>query len=193
RREVERQAAELAEVAADRRHAAFVRQAARELRKPGEEIRHLVAELASEVPEDALAALGRIEDAACQLGRRLDTLLSRQGRRLDRRRVDLVRLVDEAVRRAALLRPRRFAVAHARERLPLLGDPVRLLALVENLLDNAVRATAEGGVVTLRTGAEPAPGAAPLVRLEVEDDGPGVAPELGETIFEPGVGAFPGG
>src|SRR5690606_26771028 len=193
KREVERQAAELADVAADRRHAAFVRQAAHELRKPGEEIRQLVAELAPQVPAGALAALARIEDAACQLGRRLDTLLSRQGRRLDRRRVDLVRLVDEAVRRAALLRPRRFAVAHERERLPLLGDPVRLLALVENLIDNAVRATGEDGVVALRTGAEQARGEPPLVRLEVEDDGPGVAPELGDAIFEPGVGAFPGG
>jgi signal transduction histidine kinase len=187
--EVERQARELAGVTADRRHAEFVRRAAHELRKPGEEIRHLVAALATELPPPARLALARIDDAACQLGRRLDVLLARRGRRADRRRVDLVRLADEAARRVAWLRGRHVCVSHALARLPLVGDPVRLLSLIENLLDNALRATVDGGRVALRSGLQQNG----IVRLEVEDDGAGVPPELGDEIFEPGVGAFPGG
>lgn len=192
KREVERQAGELAAASAGRRHAEFVRRAAHELRKPGEEIRHLVAALAAEFPAPAYPALARIDDAACQLGRRLDALLWRQGGRPDRRRVDLVRLVDEAVWRAALLRERRYSVSHAQPRLPLLGDPVRLVSLVENLLDNAVRAAGEGGRVAVRTGRTAATGL-PVATLEIEDDGPGVPVDLGEEIFEAGIGAFAGG
>jgi len=187
--EVERQARELASVTADRRHAEFVRRTAHELRKPGDEIRHLVAALAVELPGPARPALARIDAAACQLGRRLDALLSGRGRRADVRRVDLARLADEAARRVTLLRDRLIPVSHERPRLPLLGDPVRLLSLVENLLDNALRAAGDGGRVALRSGLRDAG----LVWLEVEDDGAGVPPELGEEIFEPGVGAFAGG
>jgi signal transduction histidine kinase len=148
-----------------------------------------VAALAGELPAPARPALARIDDAACQLGRRLDALLAGRERRPAARRVDLVRLADEAAARVALLRGRQVAVSHERARLPLLGDPVRLLALVENLLDNALRAAGEAGRVALRSGRAGAGEA----WLEVEDDGPGVPPELGEEIFEPGVGAFPGG
>ena len=35
--------------------------------------------------------------------------------------------------------------------------------------------------------------AAPSVWLEVEDDGCGIAPDLGDELFEPGVGRFRGG
>jgi signal transduction histidine kinase len=193
KREVERQAGELAAATAGRRQAEFVRRAAHELRKPGEEIRHLVAALAAELPAPLHPALERIDAAACQLGRRLDVLLGRRGARPDRRRVDLVRLVDDAISRAALLHARHYVVAHELPRLPLLGDPVRLLSLVENLLDNAVCAAGEGGRVAVRTRRGESAAGAALAVLEVEDDGPGLPPELGDEIFEPGIGGFPGG
>jgi signal transduction histidine kinase len=66
---------------------------------------------------------------------------------------------------------------------------MRLLSLVENLLDNALRATGPAGRVALRS--ELRDGGVAV--LEVEDDGAGVPPELGDEIFEPGVSAFPGG
>jgi heavy metal sensor kinase len=57
---------------------------------------------------------------------------------------------------------------------PVRGDQTRLTELVLNLLDNAIKASPPNGVVTVRTG----PG------LEITDQGPGIAPEHLERIFE---------
>lgn len=188
--EVASQARELARVASGERCAAFVREVAHELRKPAEEIRDLAQCHAARAERPVRDVLGRIETLTCELSRRLDCLLSRGAARLDLRRVDLVRLADEAIARAGRLRcDRHFAVAHAASRLPMLGDPVRLASLLENLIDNACKATRHGGRVELRTTLVAAPAAARVV-LEIEDDGVGIPPDLGEDIFEPGVGAF---
>jgi signal transduction histidine kinase len=188
--EVARQARELAAAASGERCAAFVREVAHELRKPTEEIRQLAHDAADDAGVAARASLARIEAATHELSRRLDCLLSRGARRLDLRRVDLVRVTDEIAGRVARLRrDRRFSVRHAQPRLPLVADPVRVASLLENLLDNAVKATPPGGAVAIRTAFEDGPHGARVV-LEVEDDGVGIAPELGAEIFEPGVGGF---
>jgi signal transduction histidine kinase len=49
-----------------------------------------------------------------------------------------------------------------------------------NLLDNAIQAVGERGTVTIRTVLE-----GPCVRVDIADDGPGVAPEVRERIFDP--------
>ena len=51
------------------------------------------------------------------------------------------------------------------------GDAARLRELLDNLLDNAVRYSREGGRVTVRVSAEPQP------TVAVSDDGPGIPPE----------------
>ncbi|WP_020206557.1 sensor histidine kinase [Cupriavidus sp. WS] len=66
-----------------------------------------------------------------------------------------------------------------------------LRELVVNLVDNALRYTPRGGRVTVRARRA---GAACL--LEVEDDGPGIAPDERAAVLEPfyrGKGAGPGG
>jgi signal transduction histidine kinase len=187
KREVGRQARELAALASGERCAAFVREVAHELRKPAEEIRELARGLAPSAAPAALERIERIEAITHELSRRLDCLLARGARRLDLRRIDLVRLADEAIARLARLRrDRRFETEHACTRLPLLADPVRIASLLENLLDNAIQATRPGGRIALRSFAAREAG----VAIEVEDDGHGIAPELGERIFEPGVGRF---
>jgi len=60
-------------------------------------------------------------------------------------------------------------------------DPVHLARAVDNLLDNAVRHAPAGGQVRLDLLGPPG---APLV-LRVSDDGPGVAPALQASLFEP--------
>jgi two-component system sensor histidine kinase TctE len=64
----------------------------------------------------------------------------------------------------------------------LLAEPVLLGEMVRNLVDNALRYTPEGGVVTARVAAE-AGGQAVL--LQVEDSGPGIAPNERELVFQP--------
>jgi two-component system, NtrC family, sensor kinase len=58
----------------------------------------------------------------------------------------------------------------------------QLVQVILNLVLNAADAVGPGGHVTIR--ARPAGDG---VRLEVEDDGPGVAPEIKERLFEPFV------
>lgn len=188
--EVAAQARELARVASGERCAAFVREVAHELRKPAEEIRDLAQRHAPDAAAHARSALLRIETITHELSRRLDCLLSRGAARLDLRRIDLVPLADETLARAARLHPdREWRAAHAAPRLPLVGDPVRLASLLENLVDNARKATARGGRIEVRSRFVPSPEGGRAV-LEIEDDGSGIPPDLGEEIFEPGVGGF---
>ncbi|GAB3253978.1 hypothetical protein GCM10027425_13520 [Alteromonas gracilis] len=95
-------------------------------------------------------------------------------------RIDVHALVAEVLDEA---RSRRPAV-----RLDLAGvpglraaaDPDRLRQLVTNLVDNAVRHSPEGGLVSLVVE----PVAADRWVLEVRDQGPGIAPADRERIFE---------
>ena len=58
------------------------------------------------------------------------------------------------------------------------GDPLRLRELLDNLLDNAVRYSREGGHITVRVGA------APLPSVAVNDDGPSIPPHERARVFE---------
>jgi len=115
--------------------------------------------------------------------------------------LDLNQQVEEMTR---LLRPSlsRNATLHwePAPNLPSLeGDPAQLQQVIMNLVVNASDAVApRGGIITLRTGQEALdregidrhfpdqalrPG--PHVILEVEDNGPGMAPQVKERIFDP--------
>ncbi|RMG86061.1 MAG: HAMP domain-containing protein [Candidatus Dadabacteria bacterium] len=63
---------------------------------------------------------------------------------------------------------------------PVAANPGRLAQVFENLLENALEATPEGGTVTLRAGADEA-----AVWVAVADTGPGVPPEHREKIWNP--------
>ena len=70
-------------------------------------------------------------------------------------------------------------------RLParLVGDPVRLLQSLINLLTNAVKFT-EQGSVRVRAMLQAAEPARVLARFEVQDTGPGIAPALQDRLFQ---------
>ncbi|MET4799648.1 ATP-binding protein [Bradyrhizobium sp. LB11.1] len=66
------------------------------------------------------------------------------------------------------------------EPTPVRGEPAMLAAMIRNLIDNALRFTSVGGridVVIYQDGA--------TAVLQIEDTGPGVAPEEIGRIFEP--------
>jgi two-component system sensor histidine kinase TctE len=58
------------------------------------------------------------------------------------------------------------------------ADASRLRELFDNLIDNAVRYSQEGGRVTVRVSAGPPP------TFAVSDDGPGIPPDERERVFE---------
>jgi two-component system sensor histidine kinase ChvG len=58
------------------------------------------------------------------------------------------------------------------------GDEFRLARIVENLLDNAISFSPDNGLVQIT-----ATRSGPEVIVRVEDQGPGVPPDLRESIF----------
>ena len=58
------------------------------------------------------------------------------------------------------------------------GDAGRLRELFDNLLDNAVRYSREGGRVTVRASAVPVP------TVDISDDGPGIPADERERVFQ---------
>lgn len=96
------------------------------------------------------------------------------------RRVNTRRLVSELTAdwRRTLARDLSVELDLPPELAPVLADPDHLARALHNLLDNAGRHAAKAvRVSALSRGAG--------VRLTVEDDGPGVPPELAEEIFLP--------
>jgi signal transduction histidine kinase len=63
---------------------------------------------------------------------------------------------------------------------PLRTDRTKLASVVRNLVNNALKFTTSGSVV-VRIGTDPATGAH---RIEVEDTGPGIAPEAVPHVFD---------
>ena len=59
------------------------------------------------------------------------------------------------------------------------GSPIALREIVSNLVDNALRYTPHGGMVTVRLSTT-----SDAVTLVVQDNGPGIAPEHRERVFE---------
>lgn len=91
--------------------------------------------------------------------------------------LDLSQLARElGLAMAALAHKRGVAIALEADRpVWIQGEPTLLSELLSNLLDNALAHTPSGGNVVLRVRDEGV--------LEVEDDGPGIAPEEREKVF----------
>jgi signal transduction histidine kinase len=68
------------------------------------------------------------------------------------------------------------------EPVALRGDPARVLQILVNVASNAIAHTPAGGRIGVRVATDDA-----WVRIGVWDSGPGIPPELHETIFQPFV------
>jgi two-component system OmpR family sensor kinase len=181
----------------------FVADASHELRTPLTSIRGF-AELhrqgAVTDPAEVTRLLQRIETEATRMGLLVEDLLllarlDRQ-RPLQRRPVDLVGMAADAVEAARLrapMRPLRLEVPPVREGgdgddggVVVPGDEARVRQVLTNLVDNALQHTPPTTPVTVRVATRPAgPAGAPALGvLEVADEGPGLAAEQAERVFE---------
>ncbi len=98
---------------------------------------------------------------------------------LDRSPVPVSALIGDAVTEAqAGMRGVSFDVRVEPPGLVVEADRSRLHQLLANLLDNAARHSPEGGVVRIWAGR-----VGDVVRLEVTDEGTGIAPEDRERVF----------
>jgi signal transduction histidine kinase len=133
--------------------------------------------------------LGAIDDEMAAVGTVLDRFLRfAQPHELRRERLDLLALAGET---AAKLRPSFPAVTLdvRGEPATVSGDALALAVVLENLLRNAAEAAGQGGGhVDVRVESP-----STVARVVVEDDGPGVSPEIGERLFAPFVSTKPSG
>ncbi|MFD4661241.1 sensor histidine kinase [Kitasatospora sp. NPDC058444] len=176
-----------------RRHAveerlrAFAADASHELRTPVAAVRGH-AELAlrhpGPVPAEVRHSLERIDAETLRMGAIVEDLLLLArldaGRPLAEEEVDLTRIALDAVAGARAAGPEhRWRLALPEEPVLVCGDEHRLSQVAANLLANARTHTLPGTEVLLRL--ERVGGQA---ELSVTDDGPGIAPELVDRVFE---------
>lgn len=84
----------------------------------------------------------------------------------------------------ALLRQQKLDL-DVQDGLPrVLGNADMLSMLLCNLVDNAIRYTPPGGHITVRLGLSGDAAASPQVRLQVQDDGPGIPTAQRSRVFE---------
>lgn len=65
------------------------------------------------------------------------------------------------------------------------GDPNQLQELFLNLIANAIDAMEAGGALAVTLERGTAAGRGPIIRVSIEDTGPGLSPELLARVFEP--------
>jgi two-component system CheB/CheR fusion protein len=181
-----------------RRKDEFIATLAHELRNPLAPIRYATQLFRPGTPTEMMVDARRMIDRQlAHMSRLLDDLLdvsrvTRGALELRREIVDLRALVETAVEAAqplAALATHRLELDLPAQPLPVDGDATRLLQIVGNLLNNAVRFTPRGGQITVAAGVEhedDAPGTQEVV-VRVRDNGIGIAPELLPKVFEPFV------
>lgn len=163
----------------------FAADVAHELRTPLAVLRSQIEAVQDGVVEPAPALFSSLHEETMRLGRLiadLETMTSADSVEFDlhRQPVDLAHLVaaatDSVSQRFA---ERQLRVVLRTEPAAVLGDEVRLQQVVTNLLTNAVKFVHPGGTVTVSTRNRDG-----WVELDVSDDGPGIAGEDLDHVFE---------
>lgn len=147
----------------------------------------LVPAFGSEATPPIQAALGRMRRAARTMDRMIADLLDSERLaagflqlRLETHDVsEVVRDAMEAGVVAAEAKAIAIVADAPETPVPAVFDSARLLQVLGNLIDNAIKHTPPGGRVTIGYRAE-----AQAVRLWVEDTGPGISETERESVFE---------
>lgn len=188
-RQIDREHALISQREASRR---MIRQLAHEIRNPLGGLRGAAQLLERELPTPALREFTRIIiGEADRLTALTDSLLG-PVHGSNRRAVNVHELLERVVVLVAGERPSGVAIVRDYDpSLPVLSaDPDQLMQVVLNIARNALQAMGAAGTLVFRTRvlANSPIGAVRhklVLCMEIEDDGPGVPPELAESIFYP--------
>lgn len=186
--------AALTREASENRLRRFVADAAHELRTPLTSLRgyaELYRQGALSTPEAVDSAMGRIEAESRRMGRLVDDLLllarMDQQRGLEMAPVDIGEVVNEAVTDFEVVDPDRPVTVEQVGAPTVIGDRNRLRQVIDNLLVNVRTHTPAETPVHVVVAPE-----AGFVDISVEDEGPGIAKEDQERVFERFWRADPG-
>jgi signal transduction histidine kinase/ActR/RegA family two-component response regulator len=172
---------------------AYLAMISHELRTPISAILAGATELERTSPGQGRAQARLIRSAGQMMRGLLDDLLDLSKIEVGRMEVesvpfDLRALVNDAVRMwrpEARAKGLRLRVEGARS-LPewVEGDPTRIRQVLNNLISNALKFTAEGSI-TLQLSADPAAGDGWALQVAVADTGPGMTPDQLDRLFTP--------
>ena len=167
----------------------FLAMAAHELRNPLLPLR-LAAQMMTRAQGDAqmLAKLqatinGQVSHMARLIGDLLDGSRISTGKfRLERSMMDLSGILEVAIQTgqpAMDVRRHRFRRLGASGPLMLRADPIRLVQVFSNLIENAAKYTPEDGEITLTVQVQ-----GPSVEITIKDNGIGITPQALPHIFD---------
>ena len=164
-----------------------------DLRTPLTTVRAMVEAVTDGVvsePADVRRYMDLIRDETQHLSRLIDDLfelshIESGALRLDLAPTHLPELVAQTIEAyEAPARDGGVTLAHTADPAipPVLADGARLMRVLRNLIDNALRFTPAGGTVRVEARVEPAPSSA--VRVTVADTGPGLPDDEAERVFD---------
>ncbi len=167
----------------------FTRALVHELKTPITPVLAAVELLLEEITDERLMRLVQsIDRSASNLNRRIDELLD-----LARGEIDMLHLNIESVEPILLLQEIGYEVIPVALRSKqtlnvnsppslstISADRERLRQIVHSLLNNALKFTPEGGIITLQAREE-----GDNLIVEVSDNGPGLSKDEQERVFEP--------
>jgi len=159
---------------------------AHEIRNPVNVLVNGVPVLRRELPpaSDGAAAeiIDVVEESARRVARIVDDLLGAARREeADAESWNPKEALDRSLKLFSHRSQRVKIVSELGYDAPIRGNPDRLDRVVMNLLDNAYREMEPtGGTLTVRCGPDSAG-----VRIEIEDTGPGISPEVLPRLFDP--------
>jgi two-component system, NtrC family, sensor histidine kinase GlrK len=178
----------LTELDADK--ARFLRHVSHELKTPLAALREGVALLQDGVTgklnTNQQEVVGILHQNTLGLQGQIEALLrfnaaAFEARQLRRRKTDLLELLNEQVQAQRLQwQGRQLSVQVEGEPASMPVDAEKLGAAIANLLSNAIRFSPRGGTVLVRLSAAPKG-----MRIDIHDEGPGVAQADRERVFEP--------